>query len=54
MIEYVLKGGDICFICGDLNGDEKVDINDVTTLIGWVLTGVPTQIATPMMPAFER
>ena len=54
MIEYVLKGGDICFVCGDLNGDEKVDINDVTTLIGWVLTGVPTQIATPMMPAFER
>ena len=54
MIEYVLKGGDICFICGDLNSDDKVDIDDVTTLIGWVLNGVPTQIATPMMPAFER
>ena len=54
MIEYVLKGGDICFICGDLNSDDKVDIDDVTTLIGWVLNGVPTRIATPMMPAFER
>ena len=54
MIEYVLKGGEICFICGDLNSDEKVDIDDVTTLIGWVLNGVPTRIATPMMPAFER
>ena len=45
MIEYVLKGGDICFICGDLNSDEKVDIDDVTLLIDRVLKGNATLAA---------
>ncbi len=39
LINRVLSGTGGCDICGDVNGDERIDIGDITGLINIVLRG---------------
>ena len=36
VINAVVAGGEVCPICGDLNGDGNVNISDVTAMINLV------------------
>jgi hypothetical protein len=39
LIGYLINGGDICTICADYNGDEAINLADMSSLITRLLAG---------------